>query len=227
MAAASLLALAFVLGRESGSGSVPAPTTRIERLTPRTHEPPLVQPTAAAVAITERGETRPSPAPAPFAAALGAAPQAAESQNAAPVDSGRRSTSDPERASVAAYFDAVDHVQPGAMSGEAEGVANEMAAALANGDMSGLDKMARQTEAAKASLAAITPPAPCAAFHRESLASLDDALEVLRALKTAMESPEPATQFANVAARANALRSRADVLQKEEQDLRQRYGLKR
>jgi hypothetical protein len=113
------------------------------------------------------------------------------------------------------------------MTGEAEGIAREMAAALANGDTSGLDKMIRETEAAKQSLAAVTPPASCAAHHRETLASFDDAMDVLRSLKTAMESSDPATQLAGVSVRATALRPRAEALQKEELTLRERYGLKR
>ena len=80
--------------------------------------------------------------------------------------------------------------------------ASGMAAALAKGDTSGLDRMNQETEAAKESLAALTPPASCAAHHRGSLGSLDDALEILRSLKTAMESPEPAAQLPGVAARA-------------------------
>jgi hypothetical protein len=207
VAAVPLLALVFLLGRESRSGSVSAPLTRIERVAPRTQEGPPPLPTSAAVLITEHPESRPAPAP------IG----------------GERGSAgfDAERASVAAYFDVVDHIQAGAMSGEAEGVANAMAAALAKGDTSGLDKMIRETEAAKVRLAAVAPPAPCAAHHRESLASLDDAMEVLRSLKTAMESSEPATQLASVSARATALRSRADALQKEELAVRERYGLKR
>ena len=134
---------------------------------------------------------------------------------------------DPMRYAVAAYFDAVERIQVGSMSGNAESVGQEMAAALASGDTSSLDKMIRETEAAKARLAAIAPPAPCAAHHRESLGSLDDALEVLRSLKAAMESPEPIGQLANVTTRAQALRSRAEVLQKEELTLKERYGLKR
>jgi hypothetical protein len=61
VAAVSLLALVFLLGRESGSGSVSAPSTRIERVAPRAQEglPPL--PTSAAVLITEHPETRPTP----------------------------------------------------------------------------------------------------------------------------------------------------------------------
>lgn len=218
VAAVSLLALAFVLGRESGSGGAPPPLTKIARTAPRAQEEPLSSPAPAAAAGPERAEAHPISGPAPAAPAQSVAVQTAPMQATGP---------DPERAAVVAYFDAVNRIQPASMSGDAEAIANEMGAALANGDMSGLDKMVEQTEAAKASLAAITPPAACAAFHRESLASLDDALEVVRSLKTAMQSPEPAAQLANVASRANALRARADVLQKEEQDLRQRYGLKR
>ena len=222
VAAVSLLVLVFLLGRESGSGSVSAPLTRIERVAPRAQEGPPPLPTSAAVLITGRPEARPATGSAPSTPV-----QSAANPAPAPIGGERGSAGfDAERASVAAYFDAVDHIQAGAMSGEAEGVANEMAAALAKGDTSGLDKMIRETEAAKQSLAALTPPASCATHHRESLASLDDAMEVLRSMKTAMESSEPATQLASVSARATALRSRADALQKEELALRQRYDLK-
>ena len=188
--------------------------------------PPV--PTSAALLITQQPETRPTLASSPSSPDQSSAREAAASQAAIPVSSERGSAGfDAERASVAAYFDAVDHIQAGAMSGEAEGIAHEMAAALANGDTSGLDKMIRDTEAAKQSLAALTPPASCAAHHRESLASLDDALGVLRSLKSAMESSEPAAQLASVSAQATALRSRAEALQKEELALRQRYDLKR
>ena len=227
VAAASLLALAYQLGRASGSGEVSAPPTRIERIAPRPQEEPVRLPAPAAASIAEHADTRPVSGPAPPTSAQGAAPQAAAGQVPAPIESERGSAgSDPMRASVAAYFDAVDHIQQGAMSGEADGIAHEMAAALASGDTSSLDKMIRQTEAAKASLAAVTPPAPCATHHRESLGSLDEALEVLRSLKAAMESSEPAAQLSRVSGRATELRSRADALQKEELALRQRYGLK-
>ena len=228
VAAASLLALAYQLGRASESGSVPAPSTRIERAGPRPQgESPQV-PTPAAESIVEHADTRPAFGPAPFAPEQGAAPQAAAGQAPAPVESERGSAgSDPLRAAVAAYFDAVERSQVGAMSGEAESVAREMAAALTSGDTSSLDKLIRETEAAKARLAAVTPPAPCATHYRESLGSLDDALEVLRSLKTAMESPDPVVQLPNVSIRATALQSRASLLQKEEMALRERYGLKR
>lgn len=226
IAAAALLALAFALGRESGSGSVAAPSTRIERVAPRPQGEPLRVPSPAAASITDRLDTRPIFGLAP--PAPDAAPPAGAGQLSMPVEGDRSgAASDPLRAAVAAYFDAVEHIQAGAASGDPNGIAQEMAAALANGDTSGLDKMIRETEAAKARLAAIPPPAPCAAHHRESVGSLDDALEVLRSLKAAMESSEPVAQLASITTRATALRSRAEALQKEELALRERYGLKR
>ncbi len=223
VAAMSLLALAFVLGRASGSGTpsgqppghelpaavVPSPVTEPPAPVQRAEPLPPTSPTA--VSVTEPVETRPAPA-------LPHAPEAGEPNSAGP---------DAARAAVAAYLDAVDQIQPGKMSGDAEGAANEMAAALAKGDTSDLDRMIRETEAAKESLTSLTPPAPCAAHYRESLGSLDDALAMLRSLKTAMESPDPAPQLSSVVTRATALRSRSESLQREDQALRQRYGLAR
>ena len=223
VAAAALLALAFVLGRESGSSSAPPPATKIERVAPRKVDepPPSSDPTATRVPeITERLLV---PAQAPLPAQLGVSP----GQPSAPVESRSNAGSDPERASVAAYFDAIERIQSGAVGGDPNGVATEMASALASGDTSSLDKMIQDTESAKARLAAVVPPAPCAAHHRESLASLDDALDVLRALKMTMSSSEPAAQLGTVSDKAQTLRTRADALQKEEQRLRERYGLKR
>jgi type IV secretory pathway VirB10-like protein len=228
VAGLSLLTLAFVLGRDSGSGSVPAPLARIERVTPRAQEEPAAPATPVPAFVAESAEARPATVPAVSNPTPGAAPQIAAGEAPAPAGGERSGAAiDPERAAVAAYFDAIDRIQLGAVNGEAEGVANEMAAALANGDTSGLDKMIRQTEAARTNLAAVAPPAPCATHHRDTLASLDDALAVLRSLKSAMESSDPAAQLANVSAGATALRSRADALQKEELALRERYGLKK
>jgi hypothetical protein len=220
VAAASLLALAFVLGRASGPGSpsvqpsgreLPSRVDASRDPAPRAPDPPLPPPPQAAAPMTELPDMRSTAMPAP-------APTAGERGSAG---------LDPDRAAVATYLDAVDHVQPGKMSGDAEGLANEMAAALARGDTSGLDRMIRETEAAKESLAGLAPPAPCAALHRESLGSLDDALEMLRLLKAAMESPDAAARLSGVTTRAAALRSRSEALEKEELALRRRYGLAR
>ncbi|HQQ76765.1 MAG TPA: hypothetical protein PLB01_05380 [Thermoanaerobaculia bacterium] len=224
---AALLALAYQLGKASGSGEVPAPPARIERIAPSPKEEPLPRPARIAGATTDYGDTRAVSAPTPSAPEQPAAPQAAAGQVPEPTEGERGGGDISMRAAVAAYFFAVERIQVGSMTGNAESVGQEMAAALANGDTSSLEKMIRETEAARVRLAALSPPAPCVAHHRESLGSLDDALEVLRSLKTAMESPEPIGQLANVTTRAQALRSRADVLQKEERALKERYGLMR
>ena len=225
VAAASLLALAFVLGRESGAGG-PAPSTRIERIVPREQDAPPRASATPALIIRDQSDPR-TGVPAPLILAQSGTPLASAGQASLGNDAERGvASADPARAAVAAYFDAVDHIQKGAMTGDADSVAQEMAAALANGDTSGLDKMIQQTEAAKAGLVAITPPAPLADFHRESLASVDGGIEVLRTLKAAMNSSDPAAQLGRVSAQAMELRSRAEALQKEEQALRQRYGLK-
>ena len=240
VAAGSLLWLAFLLGRASGSGAPPVQASERGRPGGVSASPvsgpgavdqqaaPLPPPTRSAVSIMDYAGTRPARGAAP------SAPDGRDALNAAPgvspaSVSGERGSagSDPARAEVAAYFDAIDRIHPGNMSGDAEGVASEMAGALAKGDTSGLDRMIRDTETARESLAALTPPAPCAAHYRESLGSLDDALEVLRSLKKAMESPEAAVQLTGIATRAAALRNRSEALQKEELALRQRYGLTR
>ena len=229
VAAASLLALAFVIGRETGSGGVP-PLTKIERVAPRIPEARGAAPTPNASSVfvaplTVNPEARLAGAPPPYAREQGAAPQQSAALAGAPSD--RVSPPDAERAAVVAYFEAIDRIQPTEMNGEAEGVAGGIASALANGDTSGLDRMIRDTEAAMVRLSAVTTPPPCAVHHRESLGSLDDALEVLRSLKAAMESSDAAAALATVSARGNALRSRAEALKKEEATLRERYGLKR
>jgi len=227
VAGAALLALAYQLGKASAPEAAPAPPAKIERIAPRAPEQ-IVPPPARVAAWSSDYDSRPGAGPTPSAPAQDAAPQAAAGQMPAPVENDRGGGGDISmRAAVAAYFFAVERIQVGSMSGNAENVGQEMAAALASGDTSSLEKMIRETKAARARLTAVSPPAPCVAHHRESLGSIDDALEVLRSLKAAMESPEPIGQLANVTSRAQALRARAEVLQKEERALKEQYGLMR
>lgn len=234
VAAASLLAIAFLLGRSSVSGSSSGPPAA-----------PGIPGGVTSPVSAPRAQDQPPPAPAPVSASIANAadahqgptsltreyrPPSQETPRPAPAPAAVvpvQTGSDPSRAAVAAYLDAVDHIQPGKASGDAEGAANEMAMALAKGDSSELDRMVLETGVAKERLAALTPPVSCSAHYRESLGSLDDALEMLRSLKAAAESPDPASQLASVVTRATALRSRAEALQKEETALRQRYGLTR
>ena len=238
VSAGSLLAVAFLLGRSSAPSTPPEGPARARE--------------AAAYSPETRSAGGSTLAPTP-AAALGSDPLGAyPASQTVPVLSADRTVSrelplapmppatldapamgnspgaiDPASAAVAKYLDAVDQIQPANVSGGAESIAGEMAAALARGDTSGLDGMIRDSEAARQRLAALRPPETCAAHHRETLGSLDDALEMLKSLKSAMESSDPAGALANVASRANTLRTRAEALQNEDRALRQRYGLSR
>lgn len=238
VSAGSLLAVAFLLGRSSipdtptegpargreaaayspetrsAGGSTLAPTPAAARgldlqsAYPASESVPVFSEDRA---VSQGSPLAPMPPAAGDAPAMGSAPCAI----------------DPASAAVAKYLDAVDQIQPANVSGGAESIAGEMAAALARGDTSGLNGMIRDSEAARERLAALRPPEACAAHHRETLGSLDDALEMLRSLKSAMESPDPAAALANVASRASTLRTRAEALQNEDRALRQRYGLSR
>jgi hypothetical protein len=123
---------------------------------------------------------------------------------------------------VAAYFRALDRVQPGPLSGDPEALARGLVEALFKGDPSGFDGMLRQAESSRAALAAVDPPAPCAAFHQESLAFLDDSLALLRSIRESLTVPGASAP--DVAAQATGLQARAGQLQREEKELRQRYG---
>ena len=240
--AGSLLAMAFLLGRISGSGPAsvspqgsagPAGTdvsgagSRAAEGRREPASPPLEPLTASEAFLPAPVE---SPAPAGRRSGFPPVPDAAAAAAPGPATApgGRAgSAADPLAPVVAAYLEEVERIQPGKLSGSAEGTANEMAAALAKGDTSSLDALIRQVDASKERLAALVPPEPCSAHYRESLGSLDDAAEMLRSLKRAIGSPDPAAELASVSTRSSALRSRSEALQKEEQALRQRFGLVR
>jgi hypothetical protein len=219
VAAVALLAAAFLLGRASR----PAPPSS----PPMPREAPSASPLP--VGLETRGRPEPlslaAPSVAPTPEGAGLHPPIAIARPAPAARAGPQV--DPERAGIASYLDAVDNIQPGRASGDAEGMAGDMAAALAKGDTTGLDGMIRQAEEARRRLASLQVPGPCADHYRECLGSLDDALEMLRSLKRAMESPEPSAGLAAVASKAAGVRSRSDDLQRIEEALRQRYGLPR
>lgn len=230
VAGLSLLAVAYLLGRASGT----------ERTEPRSEGAapafaPVLAGTGANVVMTP-APTSPSADPAiaelPFSSAEHSSPDALPESRSPflptpdPEPGLTPPPEDPERAAVAAYLDAVDAIQASGLAGSPESAANEMAVALARGDASGLDGLVREAEEARRRLLAISPPAACAAHHRETVASFDDALGMLRALKAATGSTDAATALADVAARATALKARAESLKVEEEALRRR-GSKR
>ena len=207
-AGAAVLALVFLLGR----ASAPAP----RGLAP---SPPAPAAAPAAEAPAQVPATTEAPAPEPAAPPAPPAALRPVVRPAVPPPAAGSS----ERAAVQAYFAAVERIQP-AQSGDPDAVAQQLVGGLAKGDSSGLDGMFQQAQATRARLAAITAPAPCAAFHRESLAVLDGGLEMMQSLKQSLASSgQGGSALQDLSARANELKARSEALQAQEKALRQRY----
>lgn len=233
----ALLAVAFLLGRSAGSGhpeGAPSrePTIVVSGSERRSAgEPPLLRdrgaPPVDALATAPASSDAVPSLPADRGGAPGMLAAAPTTTGALPNAGDSPAAVDPASAAVARYLADVDQIQPASLNGSPESVATEMATALARGDTSGLDAMIRQTEAAKERLVAVRPPAPCTVHYQKSLESLDDAVEMLRALKRSMQSADPVAGLASVQARASILQTRAEALQSEDRALRQRYGLAR
>ena len=219
VAGLSLLAVAFLLGRASGGSS---PTTGSSG-TAAPAKAEGTRPSAPVAASEDEASADIEASAVPVALPL--APEPGRPVPALPTPaSGLAPPDDPERAAVAAYLVEVDAIQASGVAGGPESAANEMAAALARGDASGLDRLVDETEEARRRLLAIAPPAACAAHHRETVASFDDALGMLRALREASASSDPAVALSAIAAQATALRTRAETLQREDRRLRERAG---
>ncbi|MBL0313132.1 MAG: hypothetical protein IPP78_10565 [Holophagaceae bacterium] len=212
VAALAVLGIVFLLGRESGRRHLEEARTgpRISSLmTPvaPAQERPLT-PTISRGGSPSSEIPQPDPTTPPATTPSGTA-----------IPPG-----DPARAFVAAYFQAVEAIQNPA-SGDPETIAQQVVAGLGKGDISGFDGMIQRAEATRNRLYAILPPQPCAAYHRESLASLDAGLGLMRDVKLALSAAGQEAAAIQLADRANALKARTDALQRQELALKQRYGL--
>ena len=227
LAADSLLAVAFLLGRASGPAApqAPAPAAHAEPVAPAA-APPAPVPGFTPLASAPEPVRPAEPSLVPAAPVVAPPPHAAP-EPAPPTAGPVPAPEVPDAAAVAGYFAALDAIGPSGPAGDPQSLAGGLATALAQGDTSGVDRLIGETEESRARLLAIAPPAACAAHHRETLASLDDALGMLRALKAAAGSDDPATALVDVATRSTALKGRAEALQAEERALRERYGLAR
>ncbi len=205
VAAAGVLGMVFLLGRETGRG---APLERRRDSTSTAASQGSAIPASPKTAVAEEPIAEPASSGQPVAVHPGP-----------PIPLG-----DPARVAVAAYFLALETIQPGS-SGDPETMAQQVVAGLGKGDTSGFDAMIQQAQAAKDRLSAIAPPPPCAAYHRESLASLEAGLGLMRAMKRALSSPEQDMQMSNLTDQANALKARSEALQRHEKALRERFGL--
>jgi len=212
----TMLGLVFFLGRESAR-NVPQTQARAAVLPAETQRITAPQPTPippAELRISPSTPVQTSPLPA-FSL-----PQAPE----APLPRTNPPAPDGLRASVAAYFEAVNQIQPGQMAGDPSEMANKIVEGMGKGDMSGLDDLTSQMASAKRRLEALKPPQPCAGHYRESLACLDESLKMIQGMKKAIETSD-LDALSRLSSHGNELRNRTEALAREEQEIRQRYGL--
>lgn len=218
----ALLALTFYIGRESARTETQSPEDspeKVEVLPVPQSAVPYENEAEPEVGIPE-SPSLPTAAAAPdeLAAPLPPAGQEvlAESATASPENTAKEA--------VRSYFEKIAAIQPNQLGGDVSAMANEIMGALTLGDSSGLDNLIRQSEDAKENLAALTPPPPCENYHQLMLASIDDGLELMQTLKTAViESDMEA--LTELAAKGRLLQSRSEALTREENAIRQRFGL--
>lgn len=133
----------------------------------------------------------------------------------------------PETEAVVDYFRRIAQIQTQGDEGSnprdyAQGV---LTAAL-QGDASGFDKLARAVADADRSLKAMTPPPPCAGYHRALLSVLAENRTLLSKLRNALAKKDP-QGLSEIAGYASTLQERTQALEREEAALKAKYGLAR
>lgn len=208
-------AIAFLIGRQSGTPPAPASaTTAAVEAPPAAREEtgqaavaPIVTPPAIVVAPSQSA-TMPSSASAPVPATATDTP---------PI------TAD-ARARVAAYFSQMDSIQSAGTTGDPEEFATTMLGAAVSGDFSGIDALVRAAGDAERRAAAVQPPGECAEYHRQALAMLQESKALVTTLRDGLKRND-ANVLTSVGASAQAMKSRADSLAAAEKSLRARFGL--
>lgn len=219
VAAVSLLGLVFMLGRESAKprpvAAQPSIPESPKPVSPSPEPPSSLPPPPVGDSQGPVPDLHPpalvQAAPAPVLAMPAPAPTA-ESESV--------------RQGVIQYFRALDALQPSGAGGNSETMARDIVGSLMKGDASGFDDLTRQAKATRDRMGAITPPTPCVAHYRESMALLNEELTMMDSLKQAMEGANASNLAAELTQKGNALRARSEALQAHEQALRARYGVR-
>lgn len=191
----SLLALGFLLGRESNRAPVVV-------------APPV---TATQLPVTELPPGPPS---------INAEPVAV----AAPAAARPRPAVDPaDKQAVARYFRDVEHLQNTDVDNP-EAAASSLLSAASTGDTSGLRKLVADARSAEVKARAVTPPAACAHYHKQLVNVLSDTREMFQSLERGIGGGNMDALPA-LLNRANATKSRAEALAREEREIKSRFGI--
>ena len=239
----TVIALAFVLGRESSRGGAgnsaqaisPAPVASTVVGVPPAPPPPPVAvapqpPAPVAQPVTTPADTTVVVNAAPTTPHIPPPVYATPSQGAVHpqtsviVTQKPGSTSavvdEPEKAAVVAYFARVDNLQPGSFSGSPEELVN----AAATGDMSGIDKMITQAREGERAARSITPPAPCRDVHQQSVKLLGESIHMLVGLRAALAQGD-AGKLQDFSLRATTTKAQAEDLERRQNAIRAKYGV--
>lgn len=194
-------------------------------------QPPVAEPPAPPSAPPAAPQARPAPVstrPAEGRVAVRAKTGPSEGNvsvrvNTSPDATTQGPTADPAtRAQVAAYFREMDNIQPGQLSGDPQSMAQEMLQGAMSGDTRQLDDMIRKAEASERRARAITPPAPCVAFHARAVKLTGESVKMVRTLRQSIVSGDT-TALLGMNAQAAQMQSEAQQLEREEEQLKQRY----
>lgn len=207
-----LVAVAFLVGRESGRQSGPQPVHAVIRPPARPSTLPPDPPP---------DETRPTAAvpKAPVnPLTVVEVPQPA-TQMRAPPPSGWTNLSE-----VAAYLRAIDAIQIGSGGGGAEGFAQGLMAAAGEGDLGPLRDVVNDARDAERKAQSISPPAACRAYHAKLVGMLGESRRMMEELERAMANSD-GEALAGIASRATAMQGRVDALKAEGDAIKKRHGI--
>jgi hypothetical protein len=224
-AAAGIVAVTFLVGRESGRAAQPASATSPTTITIAGAEeaPPgaIATPNADASAPTA------APAAAPVAPAIEgslafpqlAVPAGVASPGVAPA------SHDTLRNEVASYFREVETIQSRGKSwGDPQALAQTLLAQAAKGDVSGFDGLAAANRGVRDALLAVAAPEPCREHHRLTLALLDESIAMLDRVKGLISGAD-AGSLAAMPAEGQALERKAKDVDAMAAEIKRRFGI--
>jgi hypothetical protein len=130
------------------------------------------------------------------------------------------------RTAVKEYFSTLDSIQEGRLTDNPQSFAQELISSALGGDTTGFDRIILQLESGRAKTRALSPPEPCADFHRKTLALIDESLQMMISLRGSIAKQDLA-DVATLGARAQQLKTRAESLDRQAREIKKRYGLAR
>jgi len=210
---AGLLAVTYLVGRESGRREPQVPATTMT-LASALGTPPDTRSAPHADA---------SPPPLPAREIPASSRMSAPTETSSP--NGALTPHDTLRDDVANYFREVETIQGQARSGgDPEALARKLLEQAANGDVSGFDALAAANQKVRDGLRAIAVPEPCREHHRLTLALLDESIAMLQRVKGLINGADTGA-LAAMPAEARELERRTKDVDAMAAEIKRRFGL--